>query len=357
MMTIKRWIFILLAGILLLPTLGAVAQDDNPIWLLYEREGLSLRVPPTWISLSDTALLEQTLDTMKESNPEMVPMLQQAETLLANNTISLFLVDILTQYNLNVAILPGGGLDYTLAALEAALPSQYATMGIDLLDTMIVELPVGEALQLHTNLSVNMPTGGTDSVGQYQYFFIIEDNAFVLTLTAPGAEFEEAEALFRRIANTIAIEEAEDAWTRYTDTSGTISLQAPDAWVTVEVAAESDFVLTLTRDGTAGATIRLTETELTLAELETELTASLDEAGIKIRSVERVFLPAGEFIRLQIVNAELPGAVEQYQYVTIKEGQQISVLFTANQDDFADATLIFEQLMDTLQVNGLTEED
>lgn len=351
-MTLRRWLLMVLVGVLLLPALSLSAQDDKLVWIAYESEGVSLRVPPTWISLSDTAVLEQTLKDMKATNPDILPMVQQAETMLASKQISLFLIDFLTQYNLNVAILPGAGRGYTLEALEAALPAEFVRVGIDLLDSEIVELPTGGALQLRSHLTINAPTGMRATVGQYQYFVIMGDDAYVLTLTAPGSVFESAEPLFRRIANTLSIEAGDDAWQRHIDLSGAISMQAPSDWVPVEVAAASDFVLTLTRNGAAGATISLTESELTLADLETDLITSLDAAGIKIRSVEHIFLPAGEFIRLRIVNAGLPGAVEQYQYVTINKGQQISVLFTADQDDFADMLLIFEQLIDTLLVNA-----
>jgi hypothetical protein len=357
MITIKRWIFIIVAAILMLPTLGAVAQDDNPVWLPYETGVVSLRVPPTWISLSDTTLLEQTLEDMKESNPEMVPMMQQAEALLANNTISLFLIDFLTQYNLNIAILPGAGQGYTLETLDAALPGEYARMGIDLLDTEIVELPLGEALQLRSNLSVNAPTGGTATVGQYQYFVIMGNDAYVLTLTAPGADFENAEPLFRRIANTLAIEDNENAWTRHADRSNSVSLQTPTGWTPNELTEENNFDLMLSHEKTGILVVSVSETELTLSELETEFTTSLDPANIKLRNVEYVFLPAGEFIRFQLVNTTfVPFVQEEYYYITVNKGQRVTVLFSVNQDDFATVAPGFEQVMDTLQLTNENQE-
>jgi hypothetical protein len=322
-------------------------------WIDYEGDGLSLRVPSTWLGLNNTGGIEDALESARQNNPALVPLFEQAEKLLSSNSISLFLIDVVSQSNLNMAKLPSGGVSYTLEALQAAVPAQYESLGINLIDTMILDLPVGEVLRIHAGLSFNQGTGSqVDQVEQLQYFILEGSDIYVVTFTSPQAGFATAEPVFNRIANTIQIEASENGWTRYTSFEDLLTLDVPSDWTDLEIAIQGDFILTLTRNaGEIDASVKASATETPLDDLEGSMTDQLDAQGVKIISVERVYLPAGEFILFDVVHSDLPDPIEQYQYVTVYEGNQITVTFTAKQDDFASVAPLFMQSIDTLRFN------
>lgn len=164
----------------------------------YSNDGVTLVVPSSWIDVSDEdSLMEAGAAVLLEGNPELASIMETA----TSQDFTLFLLDPTTTANLNVLSQPSPGL-VTLDQLELLLPDQYASFGIDVVDTQTVELPVGDALRLQLEVVVAADV----VVKQFQYIMVLDDNFYFLTMGLAAGEFEDFVPVFEAIAESLEIE-------------------------------------------------------------------------------------------------------------------------------------------------------
>lgn len=164
----------------------------------HSNDGITLVVPSSWIDVSDQdSLMEAGAAVLLENNPDLASIIETA----ASQDFTLFLLDPMTTANLNVLSQPSPGL-VTLDQLEALLPDQYATFGIDVIDVQTVELPAGDALRLQLEVVVSADV----VVKQFQYIMVLDNNFYFLTMGLAAGEFEDFVPVFEAIAESLEIE-------------------------------------------------------------------------------------------------------------------------------------------------------
>jgi hypothetical protein len=83
--------------------------------------------------------------------------------------------------NVNVVDVPG---EAPLRAIEGQAASQLTSLGGEVLDSGIVELPVGEALRIEYTLEVALPDGSTFPAEGVQFYVPVDGRTFIITVSA-----------------------------------------------------------------------------------------------------------------------------------------------------------------------------
>jgi hypothetical protein len=160
-----------------------------------EEEGFALALPEEWSEFDlDDPDLEEALDEMADSNPNLADALNQAQAVAASGGV-LFAVDpsdLPFAANLNIIKTPGAGGDP--AALESVVISQLESVGAEAVSAEVVDLPVGEALRVEYVLPLNLPDGGQVDVHGVQHTLSAGGSTWTITFSTDDIEADEATA-------------------------------------------------------------------------------------------------------------------------------------------------------------------
>jgi len=97
------------------------------------------------------------------------------------------------------------GSNIDLPALEQALLEQYPDLGLLVVDTEIVEFPIGEVLRVYAKTPVNIPGGSTMVTEQYQYVFMEETMLYFVTFTGGVGDFTDYVVVFEQVMESLEL--------------------------------------------------------------------------------------------------------------------------------------------------------
>jgi hypothetical protein len=327
---------LMLSGVIL------AQEEDESNWVRYEDPAFTITAPAEWTNLQDPSILGAGLNDLTENNPDLAPMLEQAYTFIESGGVSLYLLDFQTFNNMSIAVTPPvfGSID--LQEIDQELPTQLASMGIEVIDTSTVDLPAGEALLLNARAKVNLGFAQEETVEQTQYIFVEGGRIYVVAFTSFEEEVEENISTFQHIINTFEIIGSEGGWERVTWED--VSFRKPEGWeaiydddrTTIYTNAEAAIAITIMGNG---------------ARIDRVIRDRLDEienVGGKIEAQQSMILPSGSFERLVVVQPSgEEEVVQQYIYFQQQGEKLYEINFYVNEDDFEGYVPLFEQIIDT----------
>ncbi|MGH9245590.1 MAG: hypothetical protein ACRD29_14990 [Acidimicrobiales bacterium] len=146
-----------------------------------EDEGFAIAVPDDWqeFDLTDESL-DQIIEDVVETNPELGPTLQPAAGLLASGGVLLALGPTETAFTPNVNILRIRGTN-DVNELEPLAQSELARVGATNVDTEVIDIPAGESLRAEYDLTVNDINGQPVDAHGVQYH--VAGAGFMWTIT------------------------------------------------------------------------------------------------------------------------------------------------------------------------------
>jgi hypothetical protein len=202
-------------GVLLvvLAVTGCGGSDDEPRKVAEEAglttyevasSGFSIGVPSDWRAVSaDEALDEETLDAIREADPELGPFIDQIGA--ADSPIKLVAVDpdvengFATNLNVVVSELPSGA---TREDYFTSLAPQLEELGVTEFTEDLVDLPAGEAQHVTYE---HQRAGADQPLAVVHYVLVEEGVGYTLTYTTPAAGLEDRLAEFERSAGSFRI--------------------------------------------------------------------------------------------------------------------------------------------------------
>ena len=167
--------------------------------------GFSIGVPSDWQVLSaDEALNEEVLDAIRETDPELAPVIDQIGS--ESSPIKLFALapgaDEGFTTNLNVVVIDDVPEGTTREDYFAASTRQLDDLGVTEVEEERVDLPAGEAMVLRYEHSLG---GAPQLLAALQYFLFENGTAYTLTYTTPPSAAERHADEFQRSAESFRI--------------------------------------------------------------------------------------------------------------------------------------------------------
>ena len=177
-----------------------VADEGGLATYEVESFGFSIGVPSEWTTVSaDEAFSEETLDSIREADPELGPLLDQIGE--ADSPIKLIAIDPAPDdgfaANLNVVVIPEIPEGTTREDYFDASAAQLEGFGATGVEQERVELPAGEAVSFRYEHS----RGGVDQpLAVLQYVLFENEIGYTLTYTSLAAAVESHREEFERSA-------------------------------------------------------------------------------------------------------------------------------------------------------------
>jgi hypothetical protein len=204
-----------LAVLLVLLAIAACGGGDDEPEQIADEGGLatyevasfdfSIGVPSDWRVLSaDEALDDEVLDSIRESDPELAPVLDQIGA--ENSPIKLFALapqpDDGFTTNLNVVVIEDVPAGTTREGYFNASAKQIEDLGVSDAEEERADLPAGEALVLRYEHTLG---GATQPLAALQYVLLENEVGYTLTYTAVASAAERYTAEFERSAQSFRI--------------------------------------------------------------------------------------------------------------------------------------------------------
>jgi hypothetical protein len=205
-----------LALLLVLLAVAACGGDDDEPEQIADEGGLatyevasfefSIGVPSDWKVLSaDEALNDEVLDSIRENNPELAPIVDQIGK--EDSPIKLFALapepDDGFTTNLNVVVIEDVPEGTTREDYFAASANQIEDLGVAAdVEEERIDLPAGEALVLRYEHSLG---GAAQPLAALQYGLLENGIGYTLTYTALASAAERHSADFERSAQSFRI--------------------------------------------------------------------------------------------------------------------------------------------------------
>jgi hypothetical protein len=204
-----------LAVLLVLLAVAACGGDDDEPDQIAEEGGLatyevasfdfSIGVPSEWRVMSaDEALDDEVLDSIRENDPELAPVLDQIGA--ENSPIKLFALapepDDGFTTNLNVVVIENVPEGTTREGYFTASADQVEELGATGTEEERTDLPAGEALVLRYEHSLG---GAAQPLAALQYVLFENDVGYTLTYTALASAAERYTEEFERSAESFRI--------------------------------------------------------------------------------------------------------------------------------------------------------
>lgn len=161
---------------------GPAAAPDGFRSITVEKDGFSLAVPVEW---KEVPLTAAELDPFLQANPELTSLVGNDPTSFLEKTKFFAFDEDRSGTNVNVIKSPN---EATVADLVAGL-GDVLTGQLGAKDVKVekVALPGGEVAKAYYVLPFNLPDGGSDTVTQIQFHFVVDKVDTVLTFTlSPG---------------------------------------------------------------------------------------------------------------------------------------------------------------------------
>jgi hypothetical protein len=180
-----------------------IGESDGLATYEVESSGFSIGVPTAWQAVNaDEAFTEETLDSMREADPELAPFIDAIAA--PDSPIKLVAIDPDAEEgfatNLNVVV-ERPPASVTREQYFDASTAQLESFDLTEFDEELVELPAGEAL----HITYEDSRGGVDQpLAVAQYVLFENGTGFTLTYTTLAAalashrdDFEESARSFR----------------------------------------------------------------------------------------------------------------------------------------------------------------
>lgn len=204
--------FALLLAVLALSACGGdsdapkqIADGDGLATYDVAAFGFSIGVPSDWRVVSaDEALDDEVLDSIRENDPELAPVIEQIGT--EDSPIKLFALapepDEGFTTNLNVVVIEDVPSGTTREDYFAASARQVEDLAESEVEQERVDLPAGEAFVLRYEHSLG---GATQPLAALQYVLFENEVGYTLTYTALASAAERHTAEFERSAQSFRI--------------------------------------------------------------------------------------------------------------------------------------------------------
>jgi len=162
-------------------------------WQAHQTDAVSLAVPSTWIDGNNEEYVNAAIDELSRAggDPQMIEVVREQ---FNQDSFDILLFNPVTGSSVNVAITRLSGRT-TLAQLEPEVVAQYTGYGLEILQTEIVPLPVGEALKI---TAVNQMIPGV-AMEQLQYIVIDDNRVYAVTLSKGSYETQDMDFIFETI--------------------------------------------------------------------------------------------------------------------------------------------------------------
>jgi hypothetical protein len=358
--------------------------EDTPEFVKYNYDNFSFSAPANWLPLDDPALTDEVLTSVIANNPQVLATIEQA---LAGDFITYMIEpDISGSMNLNLIDL---GVVVTLEDVEGILYESYPDLGVEILTTDVISLPIGGVLRAY----VEVTFAGGSTLEQYQYFVVDGQLVHAMTMNSGIEPVEDYFPLFEQIAASFEFtSNSSDSvdvngttsggsgWVRYE--SDDFVMEVPESWLDMrgdnsldaaieqvleanpelremyDLAQSGDFSIYLL-DPLTYANMNQSGMDLgsniDLPALEQALLEQYPDLGLLVVDTEIVEFPIGEVLRVYAKTpVNIPGGstmvTEQYQYVFMEETMLYFVTFTGGVGDFTDYVVVFEQVMESLEL-------
>jgi hypothetical protein len=184
-----------------------IAEEDGLTTYEVASSGFSIGVPSDWRALSaDEALDDEVLDEIRESDPELAPLMDQIGA--ENSPIKLFalapVADDGFTANLNVVVIDDVPEGTTREDYFASSASQVESFGISGIEEERLQLPAGEAMSLRYEHTLG---GAAEPLAALQYILFEDGVGYTLTYTALASAAEQYAADFERSIQSFRIGE------------------------------------------------------------------------------------------------------------------------------------------------------
>jgi hypothetical protein len=186
---------------------GGTGESLSPVipadWVRYENGPVSIAAPAHWIDVTEEdALIEWAMDTFAGTSANAAAVAETYRPMIDSGMMPIFLVESDTGNNVNITVesLPG---NIRMSELERLLTSQLEMLGIDVLDTEMIRLPVGESLKV--TMSNNLFAGR--AMTQYAYVILSKDTMYTATLTQGLGSSGSATSTFDGIIQSFRIDD------------------------------------------------------------------------------------------------------------------------------------------------------
>lgn len=323
----KRFVLILLVMMMAVTGTAAAQKEqtsETTAWVSFKVGEMKFRAPADW---------------------------RDATTDPAAAGVNLALMHPDNSTNLNIVHVPNIGA-VTPEAAQQELLASYPGEGIEVIESLILDLPQGQTLRMEMT-----PATVNPNAQQFQYVFLTGTDVYFLTLTSAIAVFEDFTPLFESIAHTVVLPNVEDAWPR---TSGTkLSIQAPSTWEAQTLEADSvlDFALVDSKtNAIIGAYVEEVAEGYTAADAETAIKDWYAENGYVDMGIAPISLPLGDGVQGQteVPYQDANGANlvdSEFEYRVVYGNQVIVFIGRCTPEQVEQLAPMFKMMVDTLLVN------
>ena len=341
-----RIVFVMIVLCLALLASVSAQSDDLDVWRQHTGIGLTLSTPSAWFDLRDSREFEMALNTLLAINPDV------ASFVSPSIGVDLFLFDPDRLISLNVtatAVQTVPSLSVLLPLLEA----EYVAQGIQVNDAQIVGLPAGNAAWLYLQPTLNGADGNPLQTSQIQYIIPDNNRLIFITMSAPVESFVDNLQVFAQIADTVELPGSLGGWARFSGTD--LSIRVPFGWRSRSPQTANTQIATGLPDASATFDLSVTSSDSSqsITDLIDRVQNTYDEQARAIISLERVRLPAGEFVRGETAVVEDGSERIVVDYIGIINGanpRTMTATFTVNADLAEGRLPIFAVMMHTLRV-------
>ena len=180
-------------------------------WILYEKpiDEFAIALPPNWKQVNlDAAALEASFDALKEHNPYVADVLDQAQELAASNGKFLALdleTDASAGYVTNITILKRP-LKYALSVDELVLESlkqvESLTSVVSQPKFRNVNLAAGKSAELQYTIAVVLPDAQAKTLTMFTYLLPKEKDSYEISFGVVASQASKYAPTFERIAQS-----------------------------------------------------------------------------------------------------------------------------------------------------------
>lgn len=199
------------------PTVTPLANPLDIEWVYYEvpSQQYYVALPSTWEQIDmDQKSLDAMANALEEENEALREIVQgeQLNQLFQSGvtfygfdfSLESLASDFHTNVNISREALPiplslDDLLEFTVASLE---PIDIIVTPVE---SHILELPAGQAGQLHYEMSLALPDGAAVTTDVTQYIFLSDDSAYILTMSAKAGEAAPYRPVFQGIAERFGL--------------------------------------------------------------------------------------------------------------------------------------------------------
>lgn len=174
---------------------STVSRPDTPDgFTRLEGDGVSIAAPDSW-QILDAKDASMTSDELGEAFPDAAPeVIEQGSSVLEQGAVLVAYDFSGGEFASNINILSIAG-EAPLSDIERGAADEFGSLGGDVVDSGVVDLPVGDALRLEYTLPVALPDGSSQPTSGVQHYVPIDGRTYIITVSTGGDAAELADVM------------------------------------------------------------------------------------------------------------------------------------------------------------------